>query len=188
MISVTDLKTALRIDTLEDAYEEEAQAARLEDLEAAAVATVERWTGRYFGTPEQDPTPVALAGSGSSVLWLPDFASEVSAVSSRAYQGADETEILTDADDGWALRLLPGRTYGNQLVRSGGGGWDAGLEYVVAAAFGYEPGEEPPDIRQAVTMLVAHWWENGVPTAQAQVNEVPFTLRSMLAAWKRWTA
>jgi uncharacterized phiE125 gp8 family phage protein len=188
MISVADLKTALRIDTLEDLYEEEAQAARLEDLEAAAVAAVERWTGRYFGPPEQSPTPAAYPGSGSAVLWLPDFASEVTTVSSRAYQGGEDTEILTDADDGWALRLQPGRTYGNQLVRSGGGAWDAGLEYVVTAAFGYDPGAEPPDIRQAVTMLVAHWWEQGVPTVPGNLAEVPFTVRDLLAPWKRWTA
>jgi hypothetical protein len=185
VIPVSDLKTALRIDTLEDAYAEEAQVAYLEDLEAAAVAWIERRTGRYFGPPLEDAEYV-LPGSAAGTLRLPERAAEITSVASRSYLGGEETVIGEDDDDGWLLRLRAGGSHGTEILRRGGVFWDSALEYVVTATVGYEPSEEPPDIRQAVTYLVSHWWEHRVPVAVGTVApEIEFTLRDLLGPWIR---
>jgi hypothetical protein len=156
MISLSDLKLALRIDeddTSQDAY--------MEDLEVAAVASVERYTGRYFGPPVED-AEIVVQGDGSGALMLGNGASEVTGVASRAYAGGDLTEIETGAADGWSLRLDPGATHGVRLVRHGGGGWPMGGEFVVTATIGYAAGDEPADVRQSVIDIVAEAFENRV--------------------------
>ena len=57
MISVADLKTALRIDTLEDAYEEEAQAV---DVRARAVGRVLDLDRRHLGLVAAAPRRAPL--------------------------------------------------------------------------------------------------------------------------------
>jgi hypothetical protein len=186
VISVARLKTALRIDALEDAYGEEEQVAYLEDLEAAAVAFIERYTGRYFGPPHEEPVPLVLTGYGSPALYLPHYASQVTAVASRAYPGGEETEIEAGAADGWSLTIPAGGTHSNVLGRHGGSVWGAGGEYMVTAVIGYEPGEEPADIRQAVIDLVGWWWEERVPATDA--NGAPDRIRLTLNPWRRMVA
>lgn len=150
MIPLPLLKLALRVADPDDTTEDPL----LQEYEAAAVAWVEKETGRYFGE-EEAAAEFVVPGNGTPVLWLPEYASAVSAVKSRAYLGGTETTIATGDSDGWALRLAPGRTHGNQLIRRGGSLWDLALDYVVTATIGYGEGAAPADIRELVMKLVA---------------------------------
>lgn len=180
MIALPDLKAALKLDpadTSEDAY--------IGGLESAAVAHVQRATGRRFGAT-QAAAEFVVEGSGSSTLYLPEYATAVTAVTERHYLGDTGTVILTGASDGWALRVGPGQTHGARLLRKGGAVWHRDHEYAVTASVGYAAGQEPADIRQAVTMLVTHWFETRNPVGTVG-QEVAYTLRDLLAPWKRWT-
>lgn len=180
MISLADLKLALRVDTSDTS-----QDAYIPKLEVAAVAFVQRYTGRYFGPPVVDAEMV-LRGSGTGELFLSDYMSAVAGVGSRAYPGDDAVEIDADAADGWSLRTDLGSTHGLRLARSGGGGWERCLEYVVTGTIGYAAGAEPADVRQAVGMLVAHWFELRIPVALGTVApEVALTVRAMLDPYRR---
>lgn len=171
MIALAELKAALNIPAADVLYDD-----LLTEYEAAAVAYVQRRTGWYIG-PELSAEFV-IEGGGGGVLWLPEKASAVTAVASRAYEGGTETAIATGDADGWALRLPPGETHGMRLVRKGGYGWTQGLEYKVTATIGYPaspilvgPDEwpAPDDDRADVTALVAHWFENRLPVAVGTV-------------------
>jgi hypothetical protein len=185
VISAADLRTYLRLETPEDAYELEAQIAELEDLDARAVSAAEGYCDRYFGPPISGEV-VVLAGGGARELYLPSFASDVSAVSSRGYPGDTETVIEADADDGWALQLVRGWVHGNKLIRSGGGVWTAGTEYLVTADIGYAAGEEPGALRQAVLWLCDHFYDNRNPVVIGTIaNELPQGVQELLAPFRR---
>jgi hypothetical protein len=184
MISVADLRTALKLEPLEDAYAEEEEVAYLEDLEAAAVAFVERYTGRYYG-PEVDDEELVVGGTASGVLYLPERMSTVTAVAGRSYLGGTETEIGEDDDDGWMLKVGPGATHGFQLMRRGGSWWDGSLEYVVTGTIGYAAGDEPPDIRKAVIKIVGRWNEQRVQLGDAPSAEIPADVKEILNLHRR---
>jgi hypothetical protein len=184
MISVADLRTALKLEPLEDAYAEEEEAAYLEDLEAAAVAFVERYTGRYYGTEEEEAEFV-VGGSASGTLYLPERMSAVATVSSRSYLGGAETEIGEEDADGWLLKVPNGATHGFQLLRRGGQWWDSALEYVVTGTIGYAAGSEPPDIRKAVIKIVGRWNEQRVQLGDAPSAEIPADVKEILNLHRR---
>lgn len=174
MIELADLKLALRLDpdaTTEDDY--------LEALEAAAVAHVERATGRYFG-PVVERTEY-LRGDGRQEIYLQE---------EPAATGASPAVVIAVTSDGEDVSGDDYEVRGRILRHTSA--WGLALyptDLVVIYDAGYEAGEEPADIRQAVTTLVAHWYEFRIPVALGTVApEVAFTLREMLAPWKRWTA
>lgn len=180
MITLADLKLAQRIDVSDTS-----QDAHITKLEAAAVAFVQRYTGRYFGPPVADAEMV-LTGSGSAEMLLADYASAVTAVGNRPYPGGEIAEIGTDATNGWSLRLAPGETSSLRLIRHGGSVWDGPVEFVVTATIGYAAGAEPADVRQAVGMLVAHWFELRIPVALGTVApEVALTVKDLLKFVRR---
>lgn len=178
MITTALLKTALRIDgTDQDDY--------LSELETAAVAFVERYTGRYFGASEE--VTRVVGGDGTRVLWLPDHASAVASVAEREYPGDTETVITAGDSDGYEADR-PSTLDANRvaaLFRKGGNVWEEHYEYVVTFTRGYASGSEPSDIRQAVIALVAYWYEMRLPVAVGSVApEAPLTVREALNPWR----
>jgi uncharacterized phiE125 gp8 family phage protein len=177
VIELADLKSQLKhplpeSDTSDDAL--------LEQYEAAAVDHVQRITGRYYG-PKITTAELIAVGEGTSILRLSEFVSAVSAVTERLYQGDAGTSILTGASDGWVLRIKPGTTHSATLIRKGGSVWRFGYEYPVTAEIGYDPGEEPPAVRQAVSMLAAHWYVTRTPVAIGTISEeIEHTVRDLL--------
>lgn len=152
-------------------------------LEAAAVALIERQTGKYFG-PVRTRTEYVL-GTGSGMLYLEGpVATDVydvaliTSVNEAAYAGGEQTEIDLDEDDGFVVRE-------EVLYRKGGGVWSRGYEYEVVYQQGYDPGEEPADIRQAVMQLVTHWFDNRAPVSEAAMHEVPLGVSDVIAANRR---
>jgi hypothetical protein len=182
MIDLATLKLAIRAADPDATIEDEL----LQQYDAAAVAYVSMATDHYFGPPDAEAEFV-VEGDGTSVLWLPELVSAVTAVTERAYLGDTAAlAILTGDDDGWALRLSAGRTHGKQLIRKGGTVWARGREYVVVGAMGYAAGEEPADIRQVVLELVGKMYQFRTPIVTGTiVAELPHGARDTLARWRR---
>lgn len=165
MITLALLKAAIKTadpsDTSEDAY--------LTALEAAAVAALERWTGRYYG-------PVAarteyLSGTGAQEIWLAET----------------PTTAVTVTSDGTAVDAGDFELRGRRLRHDSA--W--GSEYyptdlVLTYSAGYAAGAEPADIRQAVLQLVTLWYEERLPLGEIP-DEAPFSVRAIIDANRRYT-
>lgn len=164
MISVTDLKFHLNLPTSFTTHDD-----YLDALEEAAVSYVERVTGRYFGAA--GARTEYLSGTGIDTLWLADIPTTITSVTERDSLTDAGTELVEDTD--YVVR-------GNRLVYVSNT-WDADYEYEVVYTAGYAAGAEPADVRQAVKMLVGHWYTNRLPVVTAQTaTEVPVSVREIL--------
>lgn len=152
-------------------------------LEAAAVAHVERATGKYFGPVRTRTEYVRGDGRGELHLDGP-VASDVydapliTSVNESAYVGGEQTELLESDDDGFVVR--------DSVLHRKSGVWSRGYEYEVIYQQGYDEGEEPADIRQAIMQLVTLWHEIRLPVALGTVApEVPHNVSEIIAAHRR---
>lgn len=151
MISLDDLKAHLGTDQVKLDPDRDTV---LPALEAAAVDFVERETGRHFSASATFTD--YLDGSGTRDIWLREAPSNITSVHERCEIGDDWEEIVEGDADGFELR-------GRQLLRKGGCTWERGYEYRAIYDFGYTGGQEPKDIRQLVTDLVAlRWRQRGI--------------------------
>lgn len=174
MIAIADLRNALRVEDDTPAAENDL----IRDYERAAVAFVERDTGRYFG-PAVERTDYFTA-YGQPVLWLENTPA-----------GA-----VTVTSDGTAVDAADFETRGRRIVREGGWG-DYRRPVEIAATYtagGTVPDpvgapdvwEAPADIRNAVRMLTGHWYENRIPVATGTVApEIKLTVDAILGKWRR---
>lgn len=138
MFTAAQLKAYLGTGVLSAAEE-----AVLVDCEVAAVALVQKATGRFLGASES-VTYYIEAGEGLS-LFVPD---ELSAVSAVSYRGT----VL----DAWTdFVSTEYELHGNEIMRIDGLEWPAGRATVkVTGTRGYAAGAEPEPIRQLVKDLV----------------------------------
>ena len=61
-----------------------------------------------------------------------------------------------------------------------------GIEITFTAGYGVSPGDIPEPIRQALMLLVAHWYENREPIALGvQATQVPATVNSLILPYRR---
>jgi uncharacterized phiE125 gp8 family phage protein len=61
----------------------------------------------------------------------------------------------------------------------------AGIEIDIVAGYGDEPDDVPAPLRQAIRMLVAHWYENrGVTAASGEVASMPQAAASLIAPFR----
>lgn len=171
MISLADLKTALRITTTrDDGY--------LAGLEAAAVAMVQRETGRFFGA--QESVTEYIIGGDDDTLFLTDPCSSLpTTVKERSTIGGDPTTITASADDGYVLRGTM------KLVRKAGNLWTYKYEYEVTYTRGYAANTEPAEIRQLVTQIVSEWYERRLVSSDGSLKKVPMSASAILAGWRR---
>lgn len=160
MIPVPELRDYLRLDHLEDDY-------LLEQVERAAVAYVERETGRYFG-PREEGTE-HLAGTGTSALWLAD-------------EPAGPVEVVNSYD--WPV--VDFTVHGRRLHRVAG--WATTSCYAVTYERGYEEGEEPADVRLAVMQLVALMYEYRSPVLAGETaSRAHEIVADVIRLWRRRT-
>lgn len=182
MILLSDLKDHLKISgSAEDSY--------LYDLEAAAVEYVETRTRRYFGAESE--TTEHLEGLGHRRLHLAEEPATIPAtVTERTYPAGDGTTVTASEDNGYVLR-------GRQLIRKAGLVWQEDYEYEATYDRGYTENSEddgtnpadieaPADIRRAVTLLVAHWYELRLPVQTGTiVTEIPMGVPEIMGHWAR---
>jgi uncharacterized phiE125 gp8 family phage protein len=158
MIALPTIKDHLRIaHNLEDAL--------LVDYEAAAVSYLQERAGEYWGPVRTVRVThrAALTRDGLRI-WLTGHVSYVVSVT-----GADGTAL--DEDYGFDV---DGRTIA--LVGSTGG------TFTVEYEQGFDDDDDVPErYRQAVLMLVAHWYANRTPVAVATVAvELPFGIAALI--------
>lgn len=61
----------------------------------------------------------------------------------------------------------------------------AGIEIDMLAGYGEEPEDVSAPLRQAIRMLVAHWYENrGVIAASGEVSSMPASVSSLIAPFR----
>jgi uncharacterized phiE125 gp8 family phage protein len=141
--------------------------ALLQDLETAAVAAVERVTGRHFGEPRE----VVEVWREGRTFWMRDPPVDGEPVT---VQPDDQPAPLTEGTEyeraGRRIDLLAPIT-----ARSA----------TVTYTAGYDEGEEPADIRQAVRMLVAHWFINREAAVLGTIAmEVPHGVDAILSRYR----
>ena len=159
----------------------------IEQYEAAAVAAIQRITGRYYGAPVS--ADLVAYGDGSSLLYLDERVTAIATLTERLYLGDTGTSILTGDTNGWALRLGPGQTHTNKVIRKGGYLWTYGYEYAVTGTIGYSAGNEPAHIRQAVLELAAEFYVHRVPVATGTIAvELPLHVKQLIATEIRLAA
>lgn len=176
MIDLDLLRTALRLDP-----DNELEDDLLEQYEAAAVAYVEKATGRYFGPPAERVE--ILDATGADTLWLQE-----APITEPASIYEAEPVIAERSGGAWTdldVTETPYEFAGRELYREGG--WARGRRSVrVTYWAGYAPGAEPADIRQAVMELVAKMYQFRSPVVTDAVSaELPHGVAETIARWRR---
>ena len=135
MITLADAKLNIRL-----ADDQDWDDALIERMIDGATAYLERRTG--WRLSEVGEVTEWLCGDGTRTLWLRQPVEAVTV-------DLDGTEVDPDT---YAVR-------GSRLVRSGEV-WRQGAEYAVTYDAGFAAGDGPPDLQQAVRLIVAGWYEH----------------------------
>ncbi len=137
--------------------------ARIEGLIGAAIAYAERWTSRKF-MPSTWDYALDVFPSGSISLPL----APVTSVVSFGYEDAlGVPQIVAGySRDGSALSLS--------------GGWPNGSGIVVRFVAGDGDPEAIKIARQAVLMLVSHWYEARETASEKAMTEIPMGAHALL--------
>lgn len=171
MIELFELKEHLRLPPdhdSEDAY--------IVGLELAAVQAIQNETRRFFG-PTEEVTEEIYSGAGDDVIWLTEIPGTTpDTITVETWNGTEweETDAADYEIDGFAL-------YHKTAI------WDNGRRNIrVTYERGYAPGEEPWPIRQAVLLLVGHWYQNRENVVVGTiVQELPQGVRALVAPYRR---
>lgn len=149
-VSVSEAKAHCRVDiSTDDTY--------ITALITAATEAVQTRTGRQLVNATFRAAWDTLPASGE----FPLMREPVSAVSSVKYYDADETQQTLDDTEYWVdLESTPPRV----VLRDGFPslyGWRPGLiQIVFVAGYGASGSSVPAALKQAVMLLVGHWYEN----------------------------
>lgn len=110
-------------------------------------------------------------------------------------QSVDSVKVY-DADD--VAQTVSPETYvvdlsslRPRLVRHAGAVWPTpgrpanGIEIAVTAGYGDTPGKVPQPVRQALLMLVAHWYEQREPVVFEEPDALPHGVAELLAPYRQ---
>ncbi len=111
----------------------------------------------------------------------------LSSVDSVKVYGADEV-AQTVSPTTYVVDLSSLRP---RLIRNAGAVWPTpglsanGIEIAVTAGYGDTPDQVPAPIRQAMLMLVAHWYEQREPVAFDRPDELPHGVADLLKPYRQ---
>lgn len=175
-ITLTDAKAHLRVDGADED-------ALITSLIETATAHVERGFGLALIT--QGVTIIRDAWPDSWLVELP--LTPVQAVASVTTFEADGGSFVFDAGHWFADTV----SHPPRIVLHGTAPWPKpgrranGIEIAVTAGFGDAPSDVPEPIRQALLLLVAHWFERREPVVlEDEPHEMPATVSALLASYK----
>jgi uncharacterized phiE125 gp8 family phage protein len=188
-ISLAEVKTHLRIDTTdEDGF---LQAliftSRLHVEVALNLALISQNWSCFFDAWPQSLTSLeahsALAANASALRFPLGPVKSVDAI--RVY--ADDGTFVAVPVNGFAIDLYsrPARIARrvNTNLPTPGRALN-GVEFAITAGFGAVPADVPAPIRQALLLLVAHWYEHRDPgEIGTDAAKVPATVSALLAPW-----
>ena len=148
--------------------EDASQADLIEELERAAVAFVERETGRYFG-PAQVVTEFFSGVAGRAILLRDEPTGTVT--------------VEESTGTGW-VAVTDYTRRGRFLYHTVA--WSPYVDIRVTYQRGYAEGQEPGDIRGAVMQMVAHLYENRLPVAMGTIaGDVPLGVGDVIKRYRR---
>lgn len=169
MISDTELLAYIRPASVEDIDV-------LRRLEKAAVAMIQKRTGRFFGVSgvvteelQWRGWPMALSASPTALTTFQSWdGSAWAAVDASTYYLSGSFIYLQAGNSSWTPLSMPTRykvTYTGGYTDLGGEEWEA-----------------PEDIKQAVIMLVGHWFENreAVVVGASSSGELPMAVSALI--------
>lgn len=170
-ISLAEAKTHLAVDRAD-------HDAMITALIAAAVAAVEKSTGRLFAPATWE---MVLDAFPAAEIHIP--AGPVTGVASVTYADADgvaqvvdpaDYEVDTASADGWVVPVA-------------GAVWPATMATINAVAVTFTVGGSMPvDVRQAVLLLLGLWYDNRAAATAAPMTEVPLATESLLHLHRRY--
>ena len=175
-VSLAEAKAYLKVE-----YDEEDQL--IQSLITAARAHLELATRRAFLTQGWSLFLDRWPKSGMVHLPLSPVAS-VDAL--HVYDAQDAVSVVAASEYSVDVHSQPPR-----VIRSGHGQWCRsprrlnGIEIVFTAGFGPEVADTPAPLRQAILLLVAHWFENRQPlTLDGDCVEMPLTVKALIAPYR----
>lgn len=142
---------------------------------------MQTWDLQMHRFPGVIDVPLPPLRSISSITYLD---------SNNVSQTLAASKYQVDRNGQWRARIKP--AYGETWPST----YDVWNAVTVRFVAGYEPGEGSPTdyaenvprpIKQAILLMVAHWYENRVPVLvgqSAQAVEIPFTANALLAPYR----
>lgn len=175
IITLADAKQHLRVDYSDDDT-------LVQEFIDAAVAHLDGYSGR-LGRPLLSQTWSQSFADFSASPWRLRFADFISVTSITYFDAANTTKtlsptiysVLTD-EIGPYINLVSGNSYPNVFSRD-----DA---VTVTWVCGYA--NIPADIKVALKMMVAHWYENrGVIVTEKRLESIPMAVDALLVKYSR---
>jgi len=173
-LSLDDVKLHLRVD---DDTEDEL----INSLITTAREYCEGFQRRAYLTQTQELWLDSFPSAGYIKLPLPPLQS----VTHIKYYGTDDTEYTFTSDDYFAdtksepgrVSLGHGKTWPSTTLRPVNG---VGIEYV--AGYGDAASDVPEKVRQAMLLLISHWYENreAIALTGAMPKEMPLSVEALL--------
>ena len=179
-VTLAEAKLHLRVDIDDDND-------LIEALVAAAREYVERLCRPQVALISQTWKLVLDATPGDTITLRPYPLQSVSSIKTISDAGVEATysssgyQVDTSSEPG-RVRLKSGYSWPSTTLQALNG-----FQVTFVAGFGDDPSDVPQQIRQAVLLLIGHWYENR--EVQIVTGAVPaslaFTVMALLAPWRR---
>lgn len=179
-VTLAEAKLHLRVDIDDDDD-------LIEALVAAAREYVERLCRPQVALISQTWKLVLDATPGDTVTLRPYPLQSVSSIKTTSDAGVEATysssgyQVDTVSEPG-RVRLKSGYSWPSTTLQALNG-----FEVSFVAGFGDDPSDVPQQIRQAVLLLIGHWYENREVqiVTGAMPMSLAFTVQALLAPWRR---
>ncbi len=174
-VSLDEAKAHLRLDSMDDD-------ALITSLIATARLYVERMLSRALITQSWS----LFLDAWPEGYWLTLPLAPVQAVSAVTTYAADDAPSVFDTGDYW----LDAVSDPPRLVLRGTQPWPApgrranGIEVAFTAGHGDAATDVPAPLRQAILLLVAHWYEHREPVVESAGLELPGTAAALLMPYR----
>lgn len=164
-VTLSEAKLHLRVDTTTDDT-------LITALIAAARETIEERVGMALLTQTRDA--YAPAFPAETVLTLPY--GPLQSVTGVYYTETDSSSELT-----FAAASYLSQTWRNAIVLKSGYAWPTDATMRVRYVCGYtSAGLIPQRLRQALLLLVGHWYENREATQTGALKEIPWAVEALI--------
>ena len=187
-VGLTAIKQHLRIDFSEPAFD-----GMLSSYESAATRFVQEYTGSqlctatyklhldsfYQSTWQHSLAAGQVDAKGDGAIWLPR--PPLVSVTSIAYYDADNASQTLSTDYYTVdAKSMPGR-----IMLASGYSWPATYDRPNAVTITYVCGTAASSVaetnKQAIKLLVGHWFKNAEAVSEGSMTRIPFALESLLA-------
>lgn len=169
-VTTTEAKTFIHEDLSDSANNTE-----IDLLISAARNWAEQYTGRTFITKTLAYAGEGVTGSEVRIPGLP-----IQSVASILYYNSAGTQVTWSSSeyqvDFYTGKLQPAPGYSWPTIQRRKGG----IAISYTAGFGATAASVPPQIRLAIRLLVAHWYENRSAVFAGTMTEAPLAVKDLL--------